>query len=300
VERVRDIVRTALGEDASAVTPLVGGEVGQVWRADAGARSFVVKFVPVLDEKPFDREADDDRVYGARWSNLMPASTLLARSGVPVPRIHASGTIDDQHFVLMDYVAGDADEYSGSWFAALGAALGKVHAITRPWQGWVSMPTPYAKPWSQAFCDSLNGRLADAAPLIEPTLARAVGSFIMRYADTVEDPDRFVLSHTDGFQGIFRRDGGAWSLAGAIDVEDYQFADQRFVLTGFGLTHAFYGRAIPDSFAHAYTASVRFPPVTGELQRIFQLYYLLVWTRVLADRPQPFTRCVVMLKDAVR
>jgi hypothetical protein len=195
--------------------------------------------------------------------------------------------------VILDFVDGDADDYSAAWFSALGEALRALHAIRRPFQGWVAMDRPYREPWSAAFPASFRSVLALATPVIGEALARAA---LARAADKLAafaDPPTFVFSHTDGFQGLFRRAGDAWTLAGVVDIEDHQFTDPRFVLAGLELQHACAGRPLPAAFWDAYG------PAEPDYERhkpLFQLYYLSVWARVLQGQPEAFARCVEMLE----
>jgi len=82
-------------------------------------------------------------------------------------------------------------------------------------------------------------------------------------------------------------------VMGHIDVEDFQFTDRRFVLTGFELAHRLNGRTVPSEFWQAYG----WQPAERHLQ--FELLYLLVWARVLRDSPGPFGACLAELERIV-
>ncbi len=298
-ELIRRIVRDSTGQEVRNIRPLDGGQVGHVFRADTDGASFAVKFVSAAPEAPFANEPRDDRVYGARWSNLRPAHRLLKSNGIAVPEIHATGTLPDEglHFAVMDYLDGDADDYSPEWFAALGAGLAGMHRITRAYQGWVAMDGPYAEPWPDAFAASLRQRFTATEPLLDRALSAAIGRFIAGHRK-ISEPASFVLSHTDGFQGVFRR--GPWRLLGVIDIEDHQFTDPHFVLAGLELSHAFHGRAVPPQFWDAYARAASAPGDFQTTKGLFQLYYLLVWTRVLKADRALYDRCVFLLEDLTR
>jgi fructosamine-3-kinase len=292
------LVRDRLREEARAVEPLTGGEVGSVFRVDTDTRAYVVKFVRLVDEPAFADEPVNDRVYGARWSNLRPASALLEAHGIAAAAVRALGALPEQGlaYAILDYLAGDADDHSPAWFAGVGAALGRMHGVTRPYQGWVDMPTPYPTTWTAAFAEGFRARLAETAPLLAPGLRDTVGSRADGLLADLTEPGEFVFSHTDGFQGVMVRRGGAWMLRGVIDIEDHQFTDQRFVLAGFELGHAVNGRDLPPDFWRAYTAARPVDPSYTTFKPLFQLYNLLVWAWVLRDRPALKDNCLAHLE----
>jgi len=294
IDLARFLVESTVGEPARSATPLAGGEVGRVFRVDTAEASHLVKFVEQRLEPDFADEPVDDRVYGSRFGNLRPAHELLRAAGLPTPRLCGSGALTDQgvSYAVFDYLEGDPDDFSGAWFAAVGASLCDLHTITRPYQGWVGVGAPHSEPWPVAFQRALAINFAKAEPVLPPPLALAVEREI-REAPLLDDPVEFVLSHTDGFQGVLKRRDGQWMLLGHIDVEDMQFTDRRFVLTGFELAHRLNGRAVLDAFWQAYG----WRPVERRLQ--FELLYLLVWTRVFSDRPAPFAACLAELERAV-
>ena len=92
---------------------------------------------------------------------------------------------------------------------------------------------------------------------------------------------------------MLRKAGGAWTLAGVVDIEDHQFTDRRFVLAGLELSHTWHGRTVPPAFWDAYGHA---PPDHERFKPLFQLYYLLVWARVLQGQPAAFARCLEMLE----
>jgi fructosamine-3-kinase len=295
---IADLLQTELGLQARAVSALAGGQVGRVFRVDTDAGALVVKFVRSGRERSFSKEPPDDRVYGARWSNLLPAYELLKRSGVAAPTLRASGNLIDEglHYEVLDHLDGDADDFSSQWFSALGKSLGQLHAVTRPWQGWVAMGAPYAETWTAAFAASFQSRLAQAKPIIGDALHPAIEDYVRQTTLALDEPEDFVFSHTDGFQGVFRRTDRNWRLMGVIDIEDHQFTDQRFVLAGLELSHAWSGRVVPPAFWNAYGAYRPVDRSYPRFRKLFQLYYLLVWARVLKGQGAPFETCIAQLQ----
>jgi fructosamine-3-kinase len=279
------LLRLELGVEAGAIQPLTGGEVGRVFRVDAGGAAFVVKFVNAGPEASFAAERIDDRVYGSRWSNLVPAYDLLLANEVAVSTLHASGTLADAglHYAVLDYLDGDPDDGSPAWSACMGAVLGRLHTITRAHHGWVGMEPEQAVRWASAFAASFRGWLARGEPHLAADLRETVARRCEPLLEALSEPVQFVFSHTDGFQGVLKKAGG-WRLLGVIDIEDHQFTDQRFVLAGFELSRAFYGLPVDPAFWDAYAAVKSIDPSYAAFRPLFQAYLLLVWTWVFRDR----------------
>jgi fructosamine-3-kinase len=293
------LLRRDLGVEAVAIRPLTGGEVGRVFRVDAGGGSYAVKFVQASREPPFSDEPVDDRVYGSRWSNLVPAHALLRENGVGVPALHAHGTLVDEglNYAILDYLDGDPDDGSPAWSACVGRVLGRMHSLVRPYHGWVGMQPVDAVHWPSAFARSFEGWRARAKAQLSPPLLDAVARRCQPLLAALREPEQFVFSHTDGFQGVLKRTVD-WSLLGVIDLEDHQFTDQRFVLAGFELSRAFYGPFDPV-FWDAYAALKPVDPSYPAFKPLFQTYYLLVWTWVFRDRPSQLEPAVQQLERVV-
>ncbi len=296
---IKELLLKEVDVEPTSISVLTGGQVGHVYRVNTIDKSFVVKFVDAEEEPSFVDEPRDDRVYGARWSNLLPTYNLLKENNISLPVLYASGTLAEKklHYEIMDYLEGNQEDYSPEWFSVLGESLGKIHKIARSYQGWVGMEEPLSELWSNAFMKSLSSRLEESKPFIEESLYNAVSSLISTLGPITE-PQQFVLSHTDGFQGIFKKNP-EWSLVGVVDIEDYQFTDQRFALTGLELIHSFEGRALPNEFWESYTSHIAVDDTFEEYKKLFQLYYLLVWVRVLTNQPELLAPCSAMLASLV-
>lgn len=299
-ELVKQLISEKVGTEAHKVTILVGGQVGHVYRVDTSNKSYVVKLVDFWDEPSFAEEERDDRVYGSRWSNLLPAYTLLKKSEISVPELYASGSLESEklYYEILDYLSGDPDDYSIEWFAAIGSALGTIHKISRSYQGWIGMETPYVESWSEAFAKSLESQLEQVSPFLPAELYSQVTRHVSDL-ESIPEPEAFVLSHTDGFQGILKKENAEWSLVGVIDIEDYQFTDQRFVLAGLELSHILEKRSIPAEFWKSYSEQIAIDPTLDTYKTLFQIYYLLVWVRVLKDQPEGFKKCIEKLSELV-
>lgn len=297
---VKQLISEKIGVEAHEITTLVGGQVGHVYRVDTANKSYVVKLVDMWHEPSFSEEERDDRVYGSRWSNLLPAYELLQKSSIEVPKLHASGSLESEklNYEILDYLKGDPDDFSVEWFEAVGNALGSIHKVTRAYQGWIGMETPYIESWSDAFTKSLESQLEQAKPYLSTELHAQVTEFVAQH-ESITEPEAFVLSHTDGFQGVLKKEGTNWELVGVVDIEDYQFADQRFVLVGLELAHATERRIVPNEFWTAYSEQTAVDPTFDTYKNLFQIYYLLVWSRVLKDQPESLKKCIDKLSELV-
>ena len=297
-----DLIKRLIFEKTSAevhaIDTLVGGQVGYVYRVDTSNKSFVVKLVDSCPEPPYFEELYNDRVYGSRWSNLLPAYGLLKRNGIRVPKLYASGYLESEklNYVILDYLRGDSDDYSVEWFSEVGNILGTIHKISRPFQGWINMEKPYEERWSSAFTKCLKSELMQAEVFLSAALHTQVTKQVTESGSIIESK-AFVLSHTDGFQGVLKKEIANWALVGVVDIEDYQFTDQRFVLAGFELSHVLEKRIIPDAFWKTYSKLVPIDPTFDTSKKLFQLYYLLVWLRVLINQPEPFKKCLNKLSE---
>ncbi len=297
---VKELISEKVGAEAYEITTLVGGQVGHVYRVDTTDKSYVVKLVEAWHEPSFSEEERDDRVYGSRWSNLLPAYELLQKRGIAVPKLYVSGLLESEklNYEILDYLHGDSEDYSTEWFVAVGNALGSIHKVTRAYQGWIGMEASYSESWSDAFTKSLESQLEQAKPYLSTELCAQVIECVAQHK-SITEPEAFVLSHTDGFQGVLKKDGSSWELIGVVDIEDYQFADQGFVLAGFELVHATEKRTVPNEFWTTYSQQTAIDPTFDTYKKLFQIYYLLVWSRVLKDQPEPFKKCIDMLSELV-
>ena len=195
-----------------------------------------------------------------------------------------------------------------------GDALGRVHAITRPHDGWVDQTTPYRVDWGTAFFSalesSLDGRLRQAREYeqrcgrtVRPGDGSLAGSEALLRAFVADHRRRWVpareyaLSHADGIQAHVTRDAGRtgegprWVVTGHVDLEDMAFMDARLPLAGYELGYE--GperrRCVPREFWDGYRRHKEVDPMYGGARELFQLFYLLAWTRGLyrADHPDP-------------
>jgi Ser/Thr protein kinase RdoA (MazF antagonist) len=293
-QQASKIITQELGTEPSSIEPLGMSIGGAVMKVETEKGVFVVKLIKNEPPAPIDEEDVSDRVYGGRWTEFQPAYDAMKNADLPLPTIHATGYTEDttQYYILMDYVAGESvREYMSEastdeeLHRATGQTFGKLHTITRDYQGWVSMEKPYEHTWSEAFFSALNNQFNeiednDHLPAEMVTKLRA---FTNNQKTNWTEPEHFVLSHLDGFQGIASKQGEAWSVDGIIDIEDHQFTDQRFVLCGHELAMETEGKQLPDSFWQGYQSAKEVDPSFEQSKPLFKLYYLSVWLCVFRN-----------------
>ncbi len=294
-ENALEIFQSAIKKKPTSITSLTGGMVGYVFRIETEQVSYVLK----LYEKTDEIETIDDRVYGSNYKNLLPAHRLLTENEVPTPRIHASGETREYVYAVFDFLEGDeaSDEIINS--PAYAITLAKVHSIHRAYQGWVMKTEPYTTAWREAFVESIQSRLRDLQDIIDMNLYTRVQGYIASNISNLKDPEHFVLSHTDGLQALFSDTGGDWSLSGVIDIEDYQFTDQRFVLAGVTLMQKFHKYTLTDTFWSTYKEHTQFDPTFQQFESLFQVYYLLVWTKVHPKGSPAQQECTSVLENII-
>lgn len=227
-------------------------------------------------EVPFKDEPDNRRVYGGRFSNLEPAYRLMIEHNIRVPKLLAKGTEGNLPYVTMEFLEGDTQVPE----LIVADELGKLHRITRNYQGCVSMERPYAKSWKDAFFSAIRAQLETASNVSTAltNILPQANHFLDQMESEWEDPSRFVLSHTDGFQGIAKQTNGVYEFMGVIDLEDHQFTDQRFVLAGYELlSELWMKKTVSQQFWDIYKKYAQIEPTHGNFRNLFQLYYLLDW-----------------------
>lgn len=294
-KHTKDIIESILKTSPISMAPLGMNIGGSVMKVETENGVFVVKLIPNCNLPSLETEAVNERVYSARWTEFEPAYAALKATHLPLPTIHTTGyTKSGSHyFILMEYIVGEsvreympnAAEDTG-FHRAVGETLGKLHRSTREYQGWISMKTPYQQSWGAAFFASLENQIRELEShnFMNNEEVSRLREFTLKYQTEWTEPNEFVLSHLDGFQGIATKHTTGWSIDGIIDIEDHQFTDQRFVLCGHELAMETEGHSLPASFWEAYSSAKALDPTFQQLKPIFKLYYLLAWLCVFEDK----------------
>lgn len=268
-----------------------GGDVFLVRLEGQSLDQCILKLIPISREVPFEEESDDDRVYGARRDNFRPAYDIMRDNQITVPELYAVGTTEQpdkpSEYLAMEYFEGVSlreyvpnEDEKQQVQSMIGREMGKIHKISRPYQGWVNLPENNKRNWQDIFKNSIKGRLNRLDAILSPELLTQTGSFVDEKFESWVDPAEYVLSHLDGFQGIANKDERGWNFQGVIDIEDHAFTDQRFVLAGHELASVMNGEELGPEFWDAYEQEKTVDPHYEEMKSLFQLYYLLVWRKV--------------------
>ncbi len=248
----------------------------------------VVKFVANHKEPVIGKESTTERVYGSRWDNFSPSYELLRKRGLLIPRLFHVGLTKNGkfHFVIMEYLKHEnVPRNNESVQILIARALSNLHQIKRRYQGWVHQKKPYRQAWKEAFMDSLKKHLHETQRhhLFEKTLQSTIQQFIHQKELILDEPRSFSFSHLDGFQGMMAKTAKGYAFAGFVDIEDYQFTDQRFALAGVELSYLMNNSHLLDVFWREYQKRVIIPQTYERLKGLFQVYYLLVWRCVFHD-----------------
>lgn len=293
-DTINNICKNELGANVIKIENLTTGYAGDVFavkiKKDEGTETYVLKMMKNLIDVSPEEEANDNRVYGMRWSNLRPAHTLMTKNDIFVPQLYSVGreVAENIDYCIMELIRGESvREFLAhqshpdmqKLHAVVGEEMGRLHQITRDFQGWVDMERPYAKSWKVAFFESFESHLTVTAQkdvFVKNNIER-IRHFIEQKGNAWTDPRQFVLSHTDGFQGMAEYRDDEWRFTGIIDIEDHEFTDPRFVLAGHELSLEYKEREAPKEFWDGYSRNTLVDESYFEFKGLFQLYYLLSW-----------------------
>jgi hypothetical protein len=299
----RDIIRETMDMEAGEFTPMgnsFGGHVFKVGIKNSTIRNLVVKLSDITaDEPPFEFIRNDDRIYGVRLSNELPAYRLFRDHTIPVPQLYASGNTQRDaaryHYAIYEYLPGESvaeclakspQHNLDGLHSVIGSTLGKIHNIRRRYQGWIEMKEPYSIDWGKSFFDWIGNQIDGIRQhkLLSVQAISDIESFVNGKRKTWSAPAEFVLSHMDGFQAMARQKNTGWEITGVIDIEDHQFMDQRLVLAGYELVLESAGRKTPDIFWEEYTHTTTLDGSYHDSKKLFILSILLAWMCIIHGR----------------
>lgn len=298
------LTREQLNGILLTANPIAGGHSGFVYGADVAIagdvgqveRTVCIKLTPWFAELAYDALPVGERVYGTRLSNFDAAYEIMRTAGIAVPMLYASGTVGgdeadgNPHFFyqIMDLVEGvevrtflaQGEHHAmDALHSLVGVTMGRLHQVTRDYDGWVAQSAPYVTGWKEAFFTSFQAVIERACDVNDAMRVNRskLDAFLHGHEASWTPPTEFVFSHVDGFQGMARHIDDEWHLTGLIDIEDHSFTDARFALAGHELSLSFEERDAPDAFWAGYQ---RFKPIPSSyltLRNFHQLYYLLDW-----------------------
>ncbi len=241
-----------------SLRPLAGGWVGQTRLATLGdGRRVVVKDCPY----PAAIEAD--------------GLAALRRAGVPTPEVLAAVGAR----LVLEHVEGEPD------WAALGAAVARMHRVTGPRYGWhldnragrFLQPNTWSDDWPSFFAGyRVRAHLAD------PSVPAELAGRLQRACDgplRAMLPSRPVPSLTHGDLWTGNTVDGRW----VIDPE-VSFADRELDLVHMlGPSR----NPFPPEFWEAYEHEWPIPDDFAERRRVLGLHHRLLGVRHFGDRCLP-------------
>ncbi|MAG35412.1 MAG: hypothetical protein CL878_04080 [Dehalococcoidia bacterium] len=293
---IKDILGTHLGATLLSSRRVSQGHSGFVYVTDVALDgvdgSLVVKLNRMHGTASIETESVDARVYAGHSAGLEAVHRLLTLHRIPTYRLLAHGRpTSDLPYVwhVMTCLPGLSVRAHMAYAKGVdleplhkvaGEALGKLHTISRPYDGKIDQTQPYALSWQRAFFQSVRHKLNNVVNLDLPWF----GHLANRIAQIIDDTERiwrppsaFVLSDMNGLQGMAQYADGDWTFTGHIDLEDYRFRDPRMVLAGCEVSLEFEGRQAPPAFWQGYR---RFKEVESDYDKIrdvLKLYFLLEW-----------------------
>ena len=297
LEKAKNIFELLENRTVINITVLKGGYAGDVFKISTDQGSQVLK---LYEKEDTDVESTDDRVYGSNHANLQSAHALLKQNDISTFELLNYGEIEGYTFAifsLLDGIEVNNEIVQSKTFAE---TLACIHGITRGYQGWVVNDKAYTLSWRDAFIESTYSRLHDVKNIITTKLYIQVKDFIDSKSSYFENPTKYVLSHLDGLQALFKLTENVWHLSGVIDVEDYQFTDQRFVLSGITLNEKLGRYSLPFSFWEIYQSVTPIESTFKEFETFFQTYYLLTWIEVLSNVTEEQNKCISLLSEITK
>jgi aminoglycoside phosphotransferase (APT) family kinase protein len=227
------LARVEPGFRVTEVVAFGNGDVNTAYEV-RGSRTLVIKVYPERWAAAADRWrsklAKEVYVYGVlerHGVRRVPRVLHHEMAGVPeLPWAFAVLTrLDGQPLAAAGLGGGDVEPV----YREMGGLLAEVHRITAARWGYVATGIVDAKPSNTAYMlDQFGRRLATFRDLGgDPALAGAVERHVARHAELFAECRRPVLCHNDFHDGnvLVARDGGAWRVAGCLDVENAVVAD---------------------------------------------------------------------------
>jgi len=296
----KKLIKEKLDLDVLKFSTISLGYGGQVYKLETNSKKdkekiLVFKLSELTKEPSFEEMSNNDRIYGARLSNLLPAYNLLRSNNIPVAEILDSGTTElnniKQQYTILEYLPGiSVREYMAEpndtniddLHKVTGEIFGKIHDIRRAHQGWIDMNEAQSIDWEQSFFDWLRSYLENIKKnsIFDSEKISKTEQYINNKRQAWSNPSEFVLSHMDGFQGMAIQEGTDWRITGVIDIEDHQFVDQRLALAGHEVVLEIEGKKIPEIFWKEYTKNNKLDESYHDLKNLFMLSYLLAWRSI--------------------
>lgn len=292
------LVETKLNGNLLSYERIPFGYVGYVYKADVdikGKKEILAIKLSDVYTNPSEEEKINDRVYGTSYEDYesVPKTyDLITKVGIPTFKLLSFGLPSREIpyiYQIMSWLEGESVQEllaSSSYeqieglHAVAGEIMGKLHNITRNYDGTAIQEKPFTMDWKNAFFTSFSYRLKEALKYPNEFLRSKKAElerFIEKCEQSWQDPKEFVLSHTDGLQGMAKLENNQWVFTGVVDIEDHRLYDQRFALAGYELQSVYNWKEVPLVFWEAYKKNKVVDSSYSSLRNLFWLYYVLSW-----------------------
>ncbi|MFA5936962.1 MAG: hypothetical protein WC822_03730 [Candidatus Paceibacterota bacterium] len=275
---------------------ILGGHSGYVYTINVKLNSkinkFIIKLSNIIGSKSLKDEKNEQRVYGGHSKSLVNNYKLLKSNNLKTFTL-LSYSLPNKEIPYFYQLISKLDGFSIREYLALnnnqkelfklaGIEFGKLHSITRSYDGWAKQDIPYKKNWEKSFFLALDLRLKY---LIENKYfnkkdSKTLTTFIENKKIKWTSPREYVFSHVDGLQGMVEYKKNKWIFNGHIDLEDYRFTDQRFVLAGFEIGANYSTKKAPAVFWNEYLKFKKIDKSYEELKDLFKVFYFMSWVHM--------------------
>jgi hypothetical protein len=285
------ILQSRIGEELQEVEPIKGGHSGFTYSVRTKKNSYVVKLAQPIGSDLLGLEKPEQRVYGGRAKSFESSHRLLLTQQMPTFQLLAYGFPTEKvpyfyqilsklpGYSIREHLSINKTKKAELEFLA-GEEFGKLHLITRRYDGWADQKTPYLTNWKESFFLALERRVYHLSEnyLSKPDIKKISRFMKDKYARWT-DPDDFVFSHVDGLQGMVSYQN-KWKFNGFIDLEDYRFTDQRFVLSGFEIGSHYSLSNASNAFWRGYKKFKEIDASYDVLKDLFKLFYFSSWVQM--------------------
>ncbi|MDO8486173.1 MAG: hypothetical protein Q7S77_00525 [Candidatus Staskawiczbacteria bacterium] len=295
---ISKIVKEKLHGELLESHEIKGGHSGFVYIIDVDLGSKIKKFIVKLSKKIgadfLQLERPEQRVYGGRSVSFKSSFDLLINSNIKTFKLLSCGlpTEDIPYFhqlisklegySLREYLVLDNYPNREDLLRLSGMEFGKLNQITRSYDGWANQKDPYLTKWKNSFFLALEIRLDHLInnKYLSKEEIKKINIFILNKKKKWTDPKEYVFSHVDGIQGMVDYIDSEWVFNGHIDLEDYRFTDQRFVLAGLEIGANYSIDSISNSFWDGYLKFKKVDKSFNDLKDLFKLYYFMSWIQM--------------------
>lgn len=259
-------IEAALGLPVKAISPLSGGSVGEVYKAQ------------LHDDRTIVAKVDNNGEQQLALEGFM-LGYLADESQLPVPEVLFSNS----KLLLLEYLPGRSTFSPGAQKCAA-ELLADLHEIKAPGFGFerdtliggLHQPNPWASSWLDFFRDNrltFMGKMALEAGRLPVDIFNRIMDLCEKLNDWLEEPEYPSLIHGDAWAGNILANGD--EITGFLDPAIY-FADPEIELAFTSLFGTF-----NDVFFQRYHEIRPIKPGFMNLRRhIYNLYPLLVHVRL--------------------